>query len=128
MRDGNLPAVADPDPRVYFAAERTLLAWVRTGVTVIGLGFVVARFGLFLRLVDPSAADTDRMGFSGPLGVLLAVFGSALTAIAGVQFKLFLAELGPHELPRRRITATLALVLAFSVSSVGLLLGLYLLH
>jgi putative membrane protein len=35
------------DPRVLFAAERTLLAWVRTGITVIG-GFVVARFGLSL--------------------------------------------------------------------------------
>jgi putative membrane protein len=37
------------DPRVYFAAERTLLAWIRTGLTVVGLGFVVARFGLFFR-------------------------------------------------------------------------------
>ena len=41
----------DNDPRVYFAAERTLLAWVRTGLAVIGLGFVVARFGLFLRVL-----------------------------------------------------------------------------
>ncbi len=42
MSDGN-------DPRVFFAAERTLLAWVRTGLAVMGLGFVVARFGLFVR-------------------------------------------------------------------------------
>ena len=39
------------DPRVYFAAERTLLAWIRTGLTVMAFGFLVARFGLFLRLV-----------------------------------------------------------------------------
>jgi uncharacterized membrane protein YidH (DUF202 family) len=31
------------DPRVYFAAERTLLAWVRTGLAMMGFGFVVAR-------------------------------------------------------------------------------------
>ena len=37
------------DPRVYFAAERTLLAWVRTGLAMMEFGFVVARFGLFLR-------------------------------------------------------------------------------
>jgi len=43
------------DPRVFFAAERTLLAWIRTGLTVMGFGFVVARFGLFLDLLAASA-------------------------------------------------------------------------
>jgi putative membrane protein len=43
--------VGDTDPRVYFAAERTLPAWIRTGIAMIGLGFVVARFGLLLRLL-----------------------------------------------------------------------------
>ncbi len=37
------------DLRDYLAAERTFLAWVRTGVSAMGLGFVVARFGIFLR-------------------------------------------------------------------------------
>ena len=41
------------DPRVFFAAERTLLAWVRTALGLVGLGFVVARFGLFLKLMRP---------------------------------------------------------------------------
>jgi uncharacterized membrane protein YidH (DUF202 family) len=36
------------DPRVWFAIERTLLAWVRTGLALMGFGFVVARFGLEL--------------------------------------------------------------------------------
>ena len=34
----------------FFAAERTLLAWIRTGLTVMAFGFLVARFGLFLRI------------------------------------------------------------------------------
>ena len=37
------------DPRIYFAAERTFLAWIRTGLALMGIGFAVARFGLFLQ-------------------------------------------------------------------------------
>jgi putative membrane protein len=37
---------AEQDPRVYFAAERTFLAWIRTGLGLIGIGFAVSRFGL----------------------------------------------------------------------------------
>ena len=37
------------DPRIYMAAERTFLAWIRTGIAFMGFGFMVARFGLFLR-------------------------------------------------------------------------------
>ncbi len=37
------------DPRVLFAAERTFLAWIRTGLALMGFGFVVARFGIFLQ-------------------------------------------------------------------------------
>src|SRR6266567_2208222 len=36
------------DLRDYLAAERTLLAWIRTGLALMGFVFVVARFGLFL--------------------------------------------------------------------------------
>ncbi len=36
------------DPRVYMAAERTFLAWIRTGVALMAFGFVVARFAVLM--------------------------------------------------------------------------------
>jgi Domain of unknown function (DUF202) len=45
-----MPSTSTPvDIREHLAAERTLLAYVRTGLALMGFGFVVARFGLFLR-------------------------------------------------------------------------------
>jgi inner membrane protein YidH len=65
------------DPRVYFAAERTFLAWIRTGLALMGFGFVVARFGLFLR--ELSMQQSQQPGrATGPslwLGTGLVVVG-----------------------------------------------------
>lgn len=55
------------DPRTYFAAERTFLAWIRTGLGLMGVGFAVARFGLFLRQMSAETAVA--------LASLLAVVG-----------------------------------------------------
>ena len=35
------------DLRDYLAEERTFLAWIRTGIALMGFGFVVAHFGIF---------------------------------------------------------------------------------
>jgi uncharacterized membrane protein YidH (DUF202 family) len=42
-------------PSDYLAAERTFLAWIRTGLALMGFGFVVARFGLFLQALQSAS-------------------------------------------------------------------------
>jgi putative membrane protein len=111
----------DYDPRVFFAAERTLLAWVRTGLGLVGMGFVVARFGLFLRLVHPNAEHPDHY-WGGPLGIALALLGALASGVATWQHRRFCRTLGEHELPRKyRIEP--GLVLGFGVALAGLVLA-----
>jgi putative membrane protein len=71
------------DPRIYFAAERTFLAWLRTGLALMGFGFVVARFGLFLReMAFATGRQVAVPGSSRWFGVGLIVLGIVMTAIA----------------------------------------------
>ncbi len=75
------------DPRVYFAAERTMLAWLRTGIAVMAFGFVVARFGLFLRLLQAQGSAPAGHGLSPYLGAGLVGLGVVATAGGAAQFQ-----------------------------------------
>lgn len=78
------------DPRVYFAAERTFLAWIRTGLGLMGVGFAVSRFGLFLREMRASETHTTvrATGFSVVAGVGLVALGViVLTAATANHFR-----------------------------------------
>jgi putative membrane protein len=118
----------EPDPRVFFAAERTLLAWLRTGLTVMALGFVVARFGLFLQLVSGQAQAASAQvhtGLSAALGVLFIVVGALATLGATVQHRRFVATLPERDLPPS-YSRTFALALTSVVGILGLALAAYL--
>jgi putative membrane protein len=121
-------AALEPDPRVFFAAERTLLAWLRTGLTVMALGFVVARFGLFLQLVSmqpPAAAVQHHTGLSAALGVLFVVVGALATLMATVQHRRFVATLPERDLPPS-YSRGFAVALSTMVGVLGLALAAYL--
>jgi putative membrane protein len=83
-------AEPEKDPRVYFAAERTFLAWIRTGLALMGFGFVVARFGIFIQQIAMSehSSSARSYGFSlwsGTGLVLLGVFVQLAAAARHVQ-------------------------------------------
>jgi putative membrane protein len=130
MADSTRPAESD-DPRVYFAAERTLLAWIRTGLALMGFGFIVARFGLFLQELAAVHQETPgpRTGYSLWIGVTLVLLGVAVTAWAAHKHYRWIHQLrdGVTELPRAiSLVTVLAVVLAIlgALIAAVLLLGL----
>jgi putative membrane protein len=87
------------DPRVLFAAERTLLAWQRSAIALMGFGFVVERFGLFLEMVAHQTPAESQCGFSLGLGVVLLLLGAAVALISARQFRQVAKNLDPVVVP-----------------------------
>lgn len=87
------------DPRVLFAAERTLLAWQRSAIALMGFGFVVERFGLFLQLVAHQSETSGQRSFSLAAGVLLLLLGAAVALISARQFGQVAKNLDPSVVP-----------------------------
>ena len=116
------------DPRVRFAAERTLLAWIRTGLALMGFGFVVARFGLFLR--ELAAANQTTLTHSPRvslwIGIALVILGVCLNLVAAWEHARVLRRLTrgePYQAPGWSLGIIASVVLAvLGIGIVGYLL------
>jgi putative membrane protein len=83
------PMGDDSQFRDHAANERTLLAWIRTGIALMAFGFAIARFGLFLREMTPAGPvltrDEHVIG-SGWFGVVLVVLGLVTNLAAMIRY------------------------------------------
>jgi putative membrane protein len=121
--------ISESDPRVYLAAERTLLAWLRTGLTVMAFGFVIARFGLFVQIVSaqaPGIVQYAHSGASALFGVVLVALGTLMILAAAVQHKRFIATLPAPDRPPGYSGDKLILASSALITLVGIALTVYL--
>jgi putative membrane protein len=115
--------------RDYLAAERTLLAWIRTGLALMGFGFVVARFALFLKgLLTAEASRTVPLpsyGLSLWFGIALIVVGVVVNASAALHYSRLVKELTRGETTRPHLPKQ-AIAVAFFLALIGLAMTIYL--
>lgn len=132
----NIQSPPPEDPRIYFAAERTLLAWIRTGLSIIGFGFIVAKFGgtIPLKMVPqpgggygggPTSFFSSQLVMFG-LGVGIVFLGALTMLVGSWQQRVFVASnplQGKRSIPFRNFSCSVAFILGL----LGLALGVYLL-
>jgi putative membrane protein len=117
-----------PNVSDYLAAERTFLAWIRTGLALMGFGFVVARFGLFLqevRMVEPGL-QTHSYGLSIWFGTALIAGGVIVDIFATWSHVRLVHQLNSGETDFTRPSRG-AIILASFLALIGIAMAIYLL-
>ncbi|MGK2857008.1 MAG: YidH family protein [Thermoanaerobaculia bacterium] len=113
------------DPRIYMAAERTFLAWMRTALALMAFGFVVARFGVFLREIAMQGDLAARQG-SGPslwVGLALIGVGVLTCVVSAVRHQRYVKAIDEGNF-RRSFGSTFAFALVAVLALVGVAMAL----
>ena len=123
------PIGAQPgaDMRDYLAEERTFLAWIRTGLTLMGFGFVVARFGLFLEVMQFTRGGSAAQphGLSPWFGTAFIAVGAAVNLLSIRRHLRVVGELNRERAADRRPSKQ-AVILALFLALVGAAMAIYL--
>jgi putative membrane protein len=113
------------DPRVLFAAERTLLAWNRTSISLMAFGFLIERFGLFLEIAGHEEVKVFQRHISFIVGIAFIVLASYIALASIVQHRRVLRTLRPVEVPVG-YNPRLGMITNGIVAVLGFLLSVYL--
>jgi uncharacterized protein (DUF302 family)/uncharacterized membrane protein YidH (DUF202 family) len=125
--DATSPISQKPDLRDSLAAERTFLAWIRTGLALMGFGFVVARFGLFLKQLEllDHAVPEASYGLSLWFGIALIAVGVLVFLFSAWHHLRLVRELNRGG-PLASRPSTQAVLIALFLALVGLAMAIYL--
>ena len=107
------------DPRVLFAAERTLMAWSRTAAGLMAFGFLVDRSSVLL------PGNTPRPNFAFWIGLAFILLGVVLSALSIAQYRRSVAALRPVEVPPG-YWVNLSVYASAVIGLLGVALALYL--
>lgn len=115
------------DSREYLANERTFMAWIRTGISIMAFGFVVAKFSLFIRqfalVMHSDNLTIIHKGYSSYIGLAILVIGSLIIPTAYYRYKLVNNQINSGNFSESYF---LPIVLTILISLVSLSLIVYL--
>jgi putative membrane protein len=126
----SVPNGKRPDPDVYFSAERTYLAWIRTGVALMGFGFVLARFALVVHQLESmgrAPVPEETHDVSRYFGTGLVMVGVLLTVAATVSHVQTVHRLNSGQ-PYAGRPTWVGILVAVVLAVVGALMSIYLLR
>jgi putative membrane protein len=115
------------NPSDHLANERTFLAWIRTSIAIMGFGFVVVKFALFIKQISLVLTSKQTVlpakGFSTQIGILLVAIGAFMALYSWLRYRTTEKQLlnkayKPSTLP--------ALILTSAIVIIGILLVIYL--
>lgn len=76
-------------PSDHLANERTFLAWIRTSIALIGFGFVIVKFALFIKQISIALGEKASLptkGYSAMIGVMMVALGALMAALAYIRY------------------------------------------
>ncbi len=112
------------DPRVLFAAERTLLAWNRTSISIMAFGFVIERFGLFLQITGREESKLFHRHLSFFVGESFMLLASLLAIYSIVQHKKILRSINVDDVPAG-YNLSMGMIANGIIGFLGILLSAY---